>query len=81
MYTVEDLCQRYSVTSHTVLQWIHSGQMVAVNVGRQPGARKPRWRVTEASLEAFEAARASRESPGRVRAPRRKRPDQVIDFY
>jgi hypothetical protein len=55
--------------------------MVAVNVGRQPGARKPRWRVTEASLEAFEAARASRESPGRVRAPRRKRPDQVIDFY
>jgi excisionase family DNA binding protein len=81
MFTVEDLCQRYSVSPHTILRWIHSGELAAVNVGRQPGARKPRWRVTEASLGAFEARRASRASPGRARSPRRKRAGAVVEFY
>ena len=42
--TVGDLCERYGVTEHTVLSWIRSGELKAVNVGRRADATKPRWR-------------------------------------
>ena len=79
MYRVRDLQQRYGVTEHTVLSWIRGGELVAVNVGRAPGARKPRWRITPESLAAFEAARtAAAPAP---RAQRRKRQPDVVAFY
>jgi excisionase family DNA binding protein len=56
-YTVRDICNRFGVHEHTVLAWIHSGELKAVNVGREPGKKKPRWRITQKSLDAFEAAR------------------------
>ena len=40
-YGVADLCDRYHVGEHTVLGWIHNGELVAVNVSRRPGG-KPR---------------------------------------
>ena len=80
MYTVQDLQRRYSVTAHTVLGWIRSGELRAVNVGRRPGAKKPRWRITQGALEAFELARTPTQPP--PRAQRRKRTDTgVIEFY
>jgi Helix-turn-helix domain len=79
MYTVQDIQRRYSVTVHTVLGWIRSGELRAVNVGRRPGARKPRWRITQAALEAFELARTPTPAPPRAR--RKKRPADVIEFY
>jgi hypothetical protein len=45
MYTIADLVNRYGVTEHTVLGWIRSGELKALNVGRTPGAKKPRWRL------------------------------------
>jgi excisionase family DNA binding protein len=80
-FSVRDLCERYGVSQHTILGWICSGELRAVNVGRQAGARKPRWRITAEALAAFEAARASRAGPGRARSPRRKRAAEVIEFY
>jgi excisionase family DNA binding protein len=77
--SVRDLCDRYSVSEHTVLMWIKRGDLRAINVGRQPGAKKPRWRVTQAALEAFELARTTSPPPPRVW--RRKRPANVIEFY
>jgi len=59
-YTVFDLQQRYGVNEHTVLAWIHSGEISAFNVGRAPGKKKPRWRISEMALQAFE----SRPRPG-----------------
>jgi excisionase family DNA binding protein len=79
MYTVEDLTNRYGVTVHTVLTWIRSGELKAVNVGRTPGARKPRWRVSEEALAEFEAKRT--QMPPVPRSKRRKRPTDVIEFY
>jgi hypothetical protein len=79
MYTVQDLQRRYGVTVHTVLGWIRSGELRAVNVGRRPGAKKPRWRVTEEALVAFEQLRTP--APSVSRARRRNRPANVIEFY
>jgi excisionase family DNA binding protein len=40
--SVKDVAERYGVTPHTVLSWIASGELRAVNVGRRAGAKKPR---------------------------------------
>jgi hypothetical protein len=79
MYTVQDIQSRYSVTVHTVLGWIRSGELQAVNVGRNPKARKPRWRITQEALEAFELARTP--TPPTPRTRRRKPTAGVISFY
>ena len=78
-YTVRDLCERYAVSEATVLAWIASGQLRALNVGRSPNSKKPRWRITQAALDAFEAARSV--APPAPRARRRKRNEDVIEFY
>ena len=79
MYTVQDIQNRYGVTVHTVLGWINQGELAPVNVGRKQGAKKPRWRITQAALEAFEQLRTPTPPP--PRAKRRKRPNDVILFY
>jgi hypothetical protein len=80
MLTVRDIQRRYAVTVHTVLGWIRSGELRAVNVGRRPGAKKPRWRITVEALAAFEQARTP--TPPQPRAGRRKRAGAgVIEFY
>jgi excisionase family DNA binding protein len=77
--SVRDLCERYGVGEHTVLGWIRSGELRAVNVGRRPGARKPRWRITQEALSAFELARTL--APVLPRTRRKRRPADVIEFY
>jgi excisionase family DNA binding protein len=78
-FTVKDLCKRYQVSEHTILALIKSGELRALNVGRKAGAKKPRWRITQEALEAFEPARTPTPLP--PRAKRRKRPGNVIEFY
>ena len=77
--SVRDICDRYGVGEHTVLGWIRSGELRAVNVGRTAGAKKPRWRIPQTALEAFELARTHTPPPPRTK--RRKRPADVIQFY
>lgn len=78
--TVRAIAERYGVTEATVLAWIRSGELRAVNVGRRAGAKKPRWRVTAAALEAFEQIRSAAPIEG---TPRRKRraADRDEGFY
>jgi excisionase family DNA binding protein len=77
--TVRDLCERYGVTEGTILTWINSGELRAVNVGRHPGAKKPRWRITQEAMEAFVALRTP--TPPALRTRRGKRPAGVFEFY
>jgi excisionase family DNA binding protein len=77
--SVRDLTERYGVSEHTVLGWIASGELRAINVGRRLATKKPRWRITQEALEAFEALRTPTPPPPRTR--RRKRPADVIEFY
>jgi excisionase family DNA binding protein len=77
--SVRDLVERYGVGEHTVLAWIASGQLRAMNVGRRPGTKKPRWRITQQALDQFELARTATPPPPRAR--RKKRPADVIQFY
>jgi hypothetical protein len=72
-------CPRYRVSEHTVLGWIRSGELRAINVGRALGKKKPRWRITPETLEAFELLRMPTPPLPQIR--RRKRPADVIEIY
>ncbi len=78
-FTVADLTERYGVSEHTVLGWIRSGELKAFSVGRSPGAKKPRWRVSAEAVESFELRRTP--TPPKARARRRRRDVSVIEFF
>jgi excisionase family DNA binding protein len=79
-YTIRDICDRFGVSEHTVLAWIRSGELKAINVGVLPGKKKPRWRVTAEALAAFESLRSVSPPPPKSR--RKKKPSSdVIEFY
>jgi excisionase family DNA binding protein len=78
--SVREICNLYRVSEHTVLSWISSGELRAFSVGRKPGAKKPRWRITQEALAAFEALRTP--TPPAPRTRRRKQSaDGIIKFY
>jgi predicted site-specific integrase-resolvase len=64
MFAVNDLMERYKVTSKTIQAWIASGVLRAIDVSRK-GAKsgKPRWRIPEEALNAFEAGRITMPPP------------------
>ncbi len=78
-FCVRDLTEKFSVSEHTVLEWIRSGELRAINVGVSPGKKKPRWRISESALAEFELARTASPPPTRTR--RRKQPTDTIEFY
>jgi excisionase family DNA binding protein len=77
--TVKQLSERFSVSQHTVLGWIAAGELRAVNVGTRPGTKRPRWRITEQAVEAFETLRSPTPSPVPT-TRRRKRSGPVLEF-
>ncbi len=78
-YGVKQFAERYRVGQHTVLAWISSGELNAVNVSRRPGG-KPRWRITSEALQAFELLRSARPVEFQPRR-RKKQPADVVKFY
>ena len=80
MLTVEEVKRRFGVSEGTVLGWIRAGELAAVNVGRSPRSKRPRWRISSSALAACEAARAA--TTPTPRTPRRaKTSDAVVQFY
>lgn len=79
MYTVQQLATRYAVGPHTVLRWIHAGELKAVNVNRGGPGKPPQWRISPEALAAFEAARTA--APAQAPRPRRKRQREVVAIY
>jgi len=68
-YGVKDLCERFAVGEHTVLGWIQRGELKAIDVSREGGG-KPRWRITQESLAAFELSRTPAFPPPSTRRRR-----------
>lgn len=78
-FRVSDLTARFGVAEHTILQWIRSGELRAINAARRPGTR-PSWRISEEALAAFEAARSSQPEPPQKKR-RKKATAGVQQFY
>lgn len=69
-FSPSDIAARYTCKVGTILQLIARGEIRAINVGL--GKHKPRWRITQDSLAAFEASRGS-SPPAATRSPSRRR--------
>ena len=78
-YTVLDLAARWRIGGDRIRAMIQRGELAALNVSPSK-AGKPRFVVTAEEVERWEARHRVAE-PRRLRAPRRKRPPAMIDFY
>lgn len=76
-YSIREIRERYGVGEHTVLAWVRRGELRAIDVSRKPGGR-PKWRITQEALDAFEAHRTPTPPPSRAK---RRRPAGVIEYY
>jgi predicted site-specific integrase-resolvase len=79
-FTIPEVCECYGVTAKIVRAWIASGELRALNVSRATTSRKPRWRITQSALDAFEALRTQTLVQPRL-AGRKKKPTGVVEFY
>ncbi len=66
-----EIAKRYHVDPNTVIGWIRAGELRAINIARRD-ARKPRFLIDVADLEAFEAGRAVVPRPKLGRPPRKR---------
>lgn len=80
-FTVNQVSERYGVTEHTVLGWIKRGELKAFNVGRKPGNQKPRWRINDEALKAFEILRSVNQPTPTARGRNRKRNSTTFQVY
>lgn len=71
---VADVMARLDVSKDTVIAWITSGQLHATNVAADPNARRKSYRISEADLVAFVAARRMRVEPTTTRKRPARRP-------
>jgi excisionase family DNA binding protein len=78
-FAIHEIAERCGVSVRTVRAWIRAGELKAINVSRKPGSRKPRYRITQTALDAFEAARTS--GPSAPKPRRRKSSEEVVAFY
>lgn len=73
-----ELAERLNVTTRTVLEWIRSGELFALQLGVGLKSKKPRYRISEDALEAFLQGR--QPVPKRLRR-KLARPGRVAEFY
>jgi len=71
------VARRLAVKPERVIGWIRRGELRALNVG--DGKQRPRYRVSEADLLAFEQRRAV--VPPAKPSRRRRQSAEVIQFF
>jgi excisionase family DNA binding protein len=67
-FTVREVADYFGVNASKVGKWIANGELKAVNIALSANGMRPRYRVTQASLDAFEAARSVCSPPCRAAA-------------
>ena len=77
---VREVATLRQIKQATVLSWIASGELCAVDCSAKPNGR-PRWRISHEALASFDAKRQSRPAPTVKRIRKRKQQTGVIQFF
>lgn len=72
--TPEEVARRLGINGNKVRAWIASGRLQASDIALRDGGRRPRWRVSQAALDAFLKSRSNRP-PAKV--SRRQREESL----
>ena len=78
--SVKETAERFRVGQHTVLHWIESGELAAVNVARNAGGKR-HWRITPEAIQAFELLRSAEPQLPTPRRKRRRQEADLVEFY
>jgi excisionase family DNA binding protein len=78
--TVKQLAESLGCDPGKILNWIHTGELEAINVS-ESAAGRPRWRIAADAWERFQLVRSNRATATRSRPKRRRRDDRVIEFF
>ena len=73
--TVADVADRIKLTVPAVLDRIHCGDLVAINVSS--GTQRPRWRIADVELTRWLTSRQSGPTP---RITRRRRSAAITEY-
>ncbi len=52
-YKVRQVADIHQCDQETVLRWIETGELEAINISRVPDGERPRWRIGELRCTAF----------------------------
>lgn len=77
--TTKQVAEILAVDLGKVCDLLADGSLIGINVARNAGGIRPRWRISREALEAFIASRQTQPAP--ARAPRRKRRDADVTSY
>lgn len=78
-FTVKQAAELLNTREQHVLNAIHSGELVAVNVAKNPQGKRPSWRIPESSLSKFLIGRRHPASVRKPEPPAKKR--RVVHRY
>lgn len=78
--TPPEIAERLRVDPAKVVGWIRAGELRASNVATKRTGR-PRWRISEADLQAFLAARMPNPPTPRPASRRRVQEGGIIPFF
>lgn len=74
--TPPEVGRRFRVKASKVIGWIRRGELAAIDLA-EPGSKRPRYRISEASIAEFERRRSAAPLP---RPIRRRRPAGIKSF-
>lgn len=79
IWTPPKLAKYYGVSTDKVVRWILAGELAAINLATTTTGR-PRYKITQEAVEAFEARRAILSPPPRARRKQSLPPGFVRNF-
>ncbi|MBX9788576.1 MAG: helix-turn-helix domain-containing protein [Pirellulales bacterium] len=81
-FTVNQVAEVFHVHRDTVVYWIRSAELSAINIARKKDGM-PRYRITDEALKNFRLRRGAVEGPPppRPRHQKTKLPDGWVDVF
>jgi hypothetical protein len=77
--TPPQVAEELGVNVQKVGAWIASGELVAFDLAKRTGGKKPRWRISSEALEDFLARRQNKSAL--VKTPPRRRKGCVRKYF
>jgi Helix-turn-helix domain len=69
-FTPPEVAKQLRCKASKILAWIATGELVAVNIAARSNGARPRYRISQLSIDRFIAGRST---TGKSAAPRRRR--------
>ena len=77
-YSPQEAAAVLACDDEQVLHWIHSGQLLAVNVAKSANGLRPRWRIAEADLGRFLLSRRNAPPATPVKREKQSKAKQYV---